>query len=83
MLAGRKLGQLWMGPFEVVKRVDAVAYELPLNLTLQVHPVFHVSLLRAYDASGEHWHTLPLDPIRVAGATEHVVACVLCHRRRG
>ena len=72
-----------MGPFEVVKRVDAVAYRLLLPPTLQVHPVFHAFLLRAYNASGEHRSTLPPDPIHVAGATEHVVAHVLCHRRRG
>ena len=48
-----------------------------------MHPVFHVSLLRAYDARGEHRRTLPPDPIHVAGATEHVVARVLHHRHRG
>ena len=58
-------------------------YKLLLPLTLQVHPVFHVSLLRAYDARGEHQHTLPPDPIHVAGATEHVVAHVLRRRCRG
>ena len=83
MPAGRKLGQRWMGPFEVVKRVGAVAYRLRLPATLQVHPVFHVSLLRAYHASGEHRRTLPPDPILVAGAPEHVVARVLSHRCRG
>ena len=68
MPAGCKLGQRWMGPFEVVKRVGAVAYRLRLPDTLQVHPVFHVSLLRAYHAGGEHRRTLPPDPILVAGA---------------
>ena len=71
------------GPFEVVKHVGAVAYRLLLPPTLQVHPVFHVSLLRAYDARGEHRCTLPPEPIHVAGATEYVVARVLCHRCRG
>ena len=66
-----------MGPFEVVKHVGAIAYELLLPPTLQVHPVFHVSLFRAYDARGEHWSTLPPDLIHVARATDHVVACVL------
>ena len=72
-----------MGPFEVVKRVGAVAYRLRLPATLQVHPVFHVSLLRAYHASGEHRRTLPPDPILVARAPEHVVAQVLRYRHRG
>lgn len=81
--AGRKLGQRWMGPFAVVRRVGAVAYELHLPPSLAVHPVFHVSLLRAYDARGEHRRTLPPDPIQVAGHSEHVVARVLRHRRRG
>ena len=82
MPAGRKLGQRWMGPFEVVKHVGAVAYRLRLPPSLQVHPVFYVSLLRAYHVNGEHRRTLPPDPIHVAGATEHVIARVLHHRRR-
>ena len=81
--AGHKLGQRWMGPFEVVKHVGAVAYRLLLPPTLQLHPVFHISLLRGYDAHGEHCRTLLTDPIHEAGATEHVVAHVLRHRRRG
>ena len=72
-----------MGPFAVVKHVGAVAYQLLLLPTLQVHPVFHVSLLRAYNARGEHRHSLPPDPIYVAGATEHLFARVLRHRCQG
>ena len=67
----------------MVKRVGVLAYKLLLPPTLQVHQVFHATLLRAYDARGEHQLTLPPDPIRMAGATEHVVARVLRHRRRG
>ena len=63
--------------------MGAVAYKLLLPPTLQVRPVFHVYLIRACNARGEHWNTLPPDPIRVAGATEHVLARVLCHRLRG
>ena len=40
------LSQSYIGPFEVLKRVGEVAYELALPLGLSgVHPVFHVSML--------------------------------------
>ncbi|XP_015159729.1 uncharacterized protein [Solanum tuberosum] len=44
-----KLSPRYIGPFEVLKRVEDVAYELalPLGLSL-VHPVFHVSVLKKY-----------------------------------
>ena len=83
VLAGQKLGQRWMDPFGVVKGVNAIAYELLLPPTLQVNPVFHASLLWAYDDRGEHQHTFPLNPIHMAGASEHVVARVLHHRHPG
>ena len=44
-----KLSSRYIGPFEVLKRIDTIAYllELLLNL-LGVHVVFHVSMLRKY-----------------------------------
>ena len=51
--AGRKLGLRWVGPYHVVHRVGAVAYELELPPSLAIHPVFHVSLLHPYEASGD------------------------------
>ena len=51
--AGRKLGQRWVGPYRVLRRVGSVAYELELPSSLAIHPIFHVSLLRPYDASGD------------------------------
>ena len=44
-----------LGPFEIVERVGMVAYRLalPPNLS-QVHPVFHVSMLRKYISDPSH-----------------------------
>ena len=42
-----KLSPLYVGPYENLKRVDKVAYELNLPSELaSVHPVFHVSMFK-------------------------------------
>ena len=44
-----KLSPRFVGPFEILKRIGKVAYELALPPTLVgVHNVFHVSMLRKY-----------------------------------
>jgi ribosomal protein L21E len=50
-----KLSPRYIGPFEILKRVRAVAYELALPPNLQqVHNVFHVSMLRKYNPDAKH-----------------------------
>ena len=50
-----KLSSRFIRPFEILKRVDTVAYrlELPPSL-LGVHEVFHVSMLRKYTPDPTH-----------------------------
>jgi len=40
-----KLDHVKLGPFEIKKEVSSVNYELELPKGMQIHPVFHVSLL--------------------------------------
>ena len=60
-----KLSLRYIGPFEVLKRVGTVAYQLALPLSLSsVHAVFHVSMFRKYTLNPTHvvdWRELVVD----------------------
>ena len=50
-----KLTPRYIGPFPIIKRIGATAYQLELPPDLQgVHPVFHVSMLRKYIPNDNH-----------------------------
>jgi hypothetical protein len=48
----KKLLPKWIGPFAIEKRIGSVAYRLSLPPKMQIHPVFHVSLLKPYLSDG-------------------------------
>ncbi|XP_070032358.1 uncharacterized protein [Nicotiana tomentosiformis] len=60
-----KLSPRFIVPFEVLRRVGKVDYELALPPSLSgVHPAFHVSMLRGYHADRSHvldYSTVQLD----------------------
>ena len=50
-----KLASRYIGPFQIMDRVEKVSYRLALSPQMsQVHPVFHVSLLQKYVADPTH-----------------------------
>ena len=50
-----KLSPRYIGPFEILGLKGEVAYKLALPPELsQVHPVFHVSILRKYVSDSSH-----------------------------
>ena len=50
-----KLAPRYIGPFEILEKIGMVAYRLalPPNMS-QVHPVFHISMLRKYISDPSH-----------------------------
>ncbi|KAL0445659.1 UNVERIFIED_CONTAM: hypothetical protein Slati_1693800 [Sesamum latifolium] len=50
-----KLSPRYIGPYEILERVEPLAYRLALPVELsQIHDVFHVSMLRRYRSDPSH-----------------------------
>ena len=59
-----KLSPRYIGPYQIVRKIGEVTYELDLPSDLEaVHPVFHVSMLRK--CIGNPSRIFPVDDIQV------------------
>ena len=58
----QKLMPKYIGPFEVLQKVGSTSYKLQLPDCMQMHPVFHVSLLEKYRKSTDGGRYQPPPP---------------------
>ena len=77
----RKLSPRFIRPFEILERVDTVAYRLDLPPSMSgVHEVFHVSILRRYTPDLAHvvdWGEIEVD---TDGTLEEGPVCIMDSR---
>ena len=73
-----KLSPRFIGPFEILERVDTVAYRLALPSSMSgVHEVFHISMLRRYTPDPAHvvdWGEIEVD---TDGTFEEGPMCIM------
>ena len=61
---GGKLSPRYIGPYQILRKIGAVLYELEFPESLgSVHPVFHVSMLKK--CIGDHSLVFPVEGIKV------------------
>jgi hypothetical protein len=78
----RKLDFKNQGPFPIVERISPYAYRLDLPNTMQVHPVFHTSLLSPAGTNPHPGHLQPTTPpVIVDGEEEFQIEQILDSKR--
>ena len=47
----KKLSMRYFGPFQIIKKIGSVPYQLLLPENTRIHSVFHVSLLKKFEGN--------------------------------
>ena len=70
-----KLSPRYVGPFEILKSVGKVAYELALPPYMEhIHNVFHVSMLKKYNPDSRH--VIEYEPIELQAYLSYVESLI-------
>ena len=80
----KKIGPRREGPFEIIRVIGPVTYQLNLPKTWKVHNVFHATLLRQYKETEVYGANFPRPtPDLLEGEEVYEVENILKHRKRG
>src|SRR5580692_5514702 len=72
------------GPFQIVKEISPIAYQLELPRAWTIHDVFHSSLLTPYKETDEHGDNYQHPPPEmIDNAEEYEVELIINHRYHG
>jgi len=88
-LRSRKLSPKFLGPYQILRRIGPMAYEIALPPQLaNLHPMFHVSQLRKYVFDPSHVLEVPLIALEDSKVEEHrgksvILVKVIWDRRTG
>jgi hypothetical protein len=79
-----KFSHRWLGPYKILSKVNTNAFKLSLPKEMQnIHPVFHVNLLRKFKKSEiEGQAQTPPPPVIIEGHEEFEVNEILNKRKR-
>ncbi|XP_072999188.1 uncharacterized protein [Typha latifolia] len=63
-IPNQKLAPKFYGPYQVIEQIGPVAYHIDLPEEVRIHPVFHVSSVKARVPPAELIGAIPPEPIR-------------------
>ena len=77
-----KLDHKRLGPFEIIRNINNIAYELRLPPSMKIHPVFHVSLLEPTSTEPLLRQTEPPPPpVAIEGEEEFEVSHIISSKK--
>jgi hypothetical protein len=77
----KKLSPKFIRPYIIIGKISSVAYKLELPSNMKIHPVFHISLLKKYNADEEFNRPTPPPAIITSDNEEEFEVDIILDKR--